>query len=279
VANGIRFAYRRFGNTRGVPLVFHQHLMGNMDSWDPVITDGLALGREVILFNNAGVGSSSGTVPETFAEMARDASVFMDGLGLFRADVLGFSIGSMVAQELALQRPDLVRRLVLVGSGPRNGDDIPLTPKSQVLFSTAYADPDDFWMDGLFTSSESSRAAGREFFKRRDARSENRDTPVLTTVQAAQFAAFQEWGQPSGLYSQRFQYLKHIRMPVLVVNGESDIIVNPENSYVLSENLPNAHLTIYPDAAHGSLFQYPRLFVEHTAIFLHGDEDDYRSRR
>jgi pimeloyl-ACP methyl ester carboxylesterase len=265
-ANGIRFAYRRFGNKRGVPLVFNQHLMGNMDSWDPAITDGLALGREVILFNNAGVGSSSGEVPHTFAEMAWNAGEFIEALGLTRVDVLGFSIGSMVAQEIALQRPQLVRKLVIVGSGPRNGDGIPLNPKSEAIFSAKYNDPDDFWLKGLFAETDSSRAAGRAFFKRRDARTEDRDIPASQAVQTAQFAAFQEWGEPKG---QRFEYLQDIKMPVLVVNGNADVIVYPENSMVLAQNIPNAQLILYPDSAHGALFQYPRLFVEHTAIFLH----------
>jgi pimeloyl-ACP methyl ester carboxylesterase len=133
--NGIRFAYRRFGNNNGVPLVFNQHLMGNLDSWDPAVTDGLAREREVILFNNAGVASSTGVVPRTFSEMATNAGHFIDALELSQVDVLGFSIGSMVAQMIALQRPQLVCRLILVGSGPRNGENVLLTPESQEIFS------------------------------------------------------------------------------------------------------------------------------------------------
>jgi pimeloyl-ACP methyl ester carboxylesterase len=162
-ANGIRFADRRFGKNEGIPLVFIPHILGNMDSWDPSVTNGFAQAREVILFNNAGVASSSGEVPTTFAEMAKSAGAFIDALGLTKVDVLGFSVGSMIAQNLAMQRPDLLRKLVLVGSGPRNGNCIPLTPESQAIFTNKYGDMDDFWIDGFFTASPESQAAGRAF--------------------------------------------------------------------------------------------------------------------
>jgi pimeloyl-ACP methyl ester carboxylesterase len=264
-ANGIRFAHRRFGKKEGVPLVFNPHILGNLDSWDPAVTDGLAQDREVILFDNAGIASSSGEVPTTFAEMAKNAGLFIDALGLTKVDVLGFSIGSMVAQNIALLRPDLVRKLVIVGSGPRNGDSIPLTPESQAIFTNQYGNLDDFWIDGLFTPSAASQAAGRAFLKRRDARVEDRDIPISDRVQPAQFAALQEWAKPVG---ERFAYLKEMKMPVLIVGGKSDIIFYTINSFYLQQNLPNAQLILYPDSAHGSLFQYPQLFVEHTNMFL-----------
>ena len=277
-ADGTRYAYRRFGKNYGLPLVFIPHILGNMDSWDPSVTDGFAKDREVILFNNAGIASSSGKVPVTFAEMAWRAGVFIDALGLTKVDVLGFSIGSMIAQNVALVRPDLVRKLVIVGSGPRNGDGIPMNPESQAIFSNKYGDPDDFWIDGFFTASPASQAAGRAFLKRRDARVENRDLPISDKVQPAQFAALQEWGSPVG---ERFAYLKDINIPVLVVGGKSDIIFYTINSFYLEQNLPNAQLILYPDAAHGSLFQYPLMFVEHASLFLdrfhdldHGMEAD-----
>ena len=267
-ANGVRFAYRRFGKKEGVPLVFIPHILGNLDSWDPSVTDGLAQGQEVILFDNAGIASSSGEVPDTFAAMARDAGAFIDALHLTKVDILGFSIGSMIAQNVALERPDLVRKLVIVGSAPRDGDGIPLTPESQAIFTNKYGNLDDFWIDGFFTASPESQAAGRAFLKRRDARVVDRDAPINEKVQPAQFAALQEWGNPIG---ERFAYLKNIKIPVLVAGGKSDIIFYTINSFYLEQNLPNAQLIVYPDAAHGSLFQYPGLFVEHTTIFLRGE--------
>jgi len=165
-AKGIRFAYRRFGKAGGVPLVFNQHFTGTMDHWDPAVTDGLE-DREVILFNNAGVSSSSGEVPTTIQEMGANAIAFIRALGLKQVDVLGFSIGGFVAQEITLQAPQLVRRLVLVGTGPRGGQNMAtLTPEAQEIFGATYKSPEEIWLKVHFTDSEASQAAGREFLKR-----------------------------------------------------------------------------------------------------------------
>src|SRR3982074_957426 len=161
-ANGIRFAYRRFGKPGGVPLVFNQHFTGTMDHWDPAVTDGLATEREVILFNNAGVSSSSGEVPTSFQQMAANAVSFIKALGLPKVDVLGFSIGGFVAQEITLQAPDLVRRLVLVGTGPRSGEGMAtLTPEAQEIFGAPYDEPDHLWLRVPFTQSQKSQRARR----------------------------------------------------------------------------------------------------------------------
>ena len=166
-ANGIRFAYRRFGNAAGVPLVFNQHFTGTMDHWDPAVTDGLAKHREVILFNNAGVSSSSGEVPASIEAMAANAIAFIGALGLSKVDMLGFSIGGFVAQEIAGQAPGLVRNLVLVGTGPRGGEGMAnLTPEAQQIFGASYEQPDHLWLAVHFTRSEASQAAGRDFLKR-----------------------------------------------------------------------------------------------------------------
>jgi pimeloyl-ACP methyl ester carboxylesterase len=160
-ANGIRFGYRRFGKAGGVPIVFNQHYTGTMDYWDPAVTDGLARDREVILFNNAGVASSSGEVPTTFEKMGANAIAFSRALGLNKADMLGFSIGGMVAQEIALQAPDLVRKLILVGTGPRGGQGMEsLTQVAQRIFGGAYDPPEHLWLTVLFSSFGGGPSSG-----------------------------------------------------------------------------------------------------------------------
>jgi pimeloyl-ACP methyl ester carboxylesterase len=265
-ANGIRFAYRRFGKPGGIPLVFNQHFTGTMDHWDPAVTDGFAGDREVILFNNAGVSSSSGKVPASIAKMGANAVAFIKALGLTKVDVLGFSIGGFVAQEIALQAPDLVRRLVLVGTGPRGGESMAtLTPEAQEIFSAAYEEPDHLWLRVHFTTSERSQAAGREFLRRFRLRAENRDPEVNDKVAPAQIEAIGEWGAPR---AQPFEYLRSIRQPTLVVNGGKDVIVYSVNSFILQQHLPDAELILSPDANHGSQYQYPEHFVRHVSQFL-----------
>ena len=269
-ANGIRFAYRRFGKPGGVPLVFNQHFTGTMDHWDPAVTDGFAKDREVILFNNAGVSSSSGEVPARIEKMGANAVAFIKALGLTKVDVLGFSIGGFVAQEIALQAHDLVKRLVLVGTGPRGGEGMAtLTPEAQEIFGASYDEPDHLWLRVHFTKSEKSQAAGREFLERFRLRAENRDPEVNEKVVPAQIEAISEWGAPR---EKSFEYLKSIRQPTLVVNGGKDVIIYSVNSFILQQQLPNAQLILYPDANHGSQYQYPELFVRHVSMFLSADE-------
>ena len=263
---GVRFAYRRFGKPGGVPLVFNMHFTGTMDHWDPLVTDGLAATREMILFNNAGISTSSGEVPTTFEEMGANAIAFIKALGLKQVDVLGFSIGGFVAQEITLQAPALVRRLVLVGTGPRGGQNMAtLTPEAKEIFGATYQVPEELWLKVHFTDSEVSQAAGREFLKRFRRRTENRDPEVNETVAPAQIEAIGKWGvQREGSY----EYLKTILQPTLVVNGDNDVIIYSINSWILQQNIPDAQLIIYPDANHGSQFQYPERFVRHVSGFL-----------
>jgi pimeloyl-ACP methyl ester carboxylesterase len=265
-AKGIRFAYRRFGKTGGVPLVFNIHFTGTMDHWDPAVTDGFARDREVILFNNAGISSSSGEVPESIEEMAANAAGFIKALGLARVDVLGFSMGGLIAQELALAEPQLVRRLILVGTGPRSGEAmVSLTPEAQDIFGASYAEPDHLWLRVHFSPSEASQAAGRKFLQRFRLRSENRDPEANEKVAPAQLAALAKWGTPR---ENPYDYLKALTQPTLVVNGDNDVIIYSINSWILQQNIPNAQLILYPDANHGSLYQYPERFVKHVTQFL-----------
>jgi pimeloyl-ACP methyl ester carboxylesterase len=265
---GIRFAYRRFGKNQGVPLVFFQHFTGTMDNWDPAVTDGLARDREVILFNNAGISSSGGETPNTIAEMARHAAAFIDALGLEQIDLLGFSLGGLVAQQLTLDRPKHVRRLVLVGTGPRSGEGMAtLTPEAKAIFGKTYAVPDELWLEVFFSPTETSQAAGQAFLQRLRARKENRDPSINEKVAPAQIAALEEWGAPR---NKPYAYLKNIKQRVLIINGSNDVIIYTVNSFILQRNLPNAQLILYPDSNHGSQYQFPELFVEHVTLFLAG---------
>lgn len=265
-ANGIRFAYRRFGNTNGVPLVMNIHFTGTMDHWDPAVTDGLAQNREVILFNNAGISSSSGTVPESIEEMAANAAAFIEALGLKQVDVLGFSMGGLIAQELAITKPRLVRKVILVGTGPRSGEGMAsLTPEAQDIFGASYAHPDDLWLRVHFAPSEASQAAGRGFVERFRLRNEHRDPEANDKVAPAQLAALAKWGAPR---ENPYDYLDALRQPTLVINGDDDVIIYSINSWILQQHIPNAQLILYPDANHGSLYQYPQRFVAHVDQFL-----------
>jgi len=265
-ANGIQFAYRRFGKPGGLPLVFNMHFTGTMDHWDPAVTDGFARDREVILFNNAGVSSSSGEVPTSVEEMAANAVAFIKALRLDQVDLLGFSLGGLIAQEVAITTPKLVRRLVLVGTGPRGGEGMAtLTPEAQAVFSGKYENPDHVWLGAFFTPSKASQAAGHQYLRRFRLRTDGRDPEVNEKVAPAQLQALNRWGAPREV---PYEYLKQIAQSTLVVNGSNDVLVYTVNSFILQQNIPDAQLILYPDSNHGSQYQYPELFVRHVSMFL-----------
>ena len=263
-ANGITFAYRRFGNPTSVPLVLIQHFRGNLDNFDPAVTDGLAKGREVILFDNTGIGSTTGEAKTTIVDMAADAEAFIDSLGLEQVDLFGFSMGGQVAQQIAVDRPQLVRRLVLAGTGPRGGEGMAtLSDYAVELFTEQYDPQDLMWLPIFFGESDEAQVAGTQFLERIRAR-EDRDMPVTAEAAGAHIAAAGEWGMPGSNIS----YLKSITQPTLVVNGSDDVVIPTINSYVLQQELPNARLLLFPDSNHGSQFQFPEVFVREVNDFL-----------
>lgn len=264
-ADEIRFAFRRFGAVGKTPVVFLQHIRGNRDNYDPAITDALAEGREVILFDTTGVGDTNGQARETVAEMARDAETFIDALGLGQVDLLGHSMGGEVAQLVACDRPAMARRLGLVGTGPRGGEGMAQMKPSTVEPFTKKCDPqDEMWVPIFFSPSEQSHQAGREFLTRIRGRQE-RDLAVSIETATAHRAAAAEWSQPT---RDGFAYLKQISQLTLVVNGSDDVVIATINSFILQQNLPDAQLILLPDSNHDAHFQYPESFVAQVRLFL-----------
>jgi pimeloyl-ACP methyl ester carboxylesterase len=265
-----RYAYRDFGVGSRPPLLFLQHFTGTLDNWDPAVTDPLALDREVILFENAGVGRSTGQVPETISEMARHVLAFLDARELRLCDVLGFSLGGLVAQQLALDRPALIRRMILVGTAPRGGVDIMHVEKPSL--AKYFQDPTLRGYARLqklfFAPTPSSQAAGAEFIQRLAKRVQDREPTSGPNIAKAQLAAFRDWEQSP---TSRALDLGAVRQPTLVVSGILDEMIPVRNSYRLSENLPNAVLLTYPDSGHGSLFQFHESFLRHATAFLESD--------
>ena len=264
--NGIRFAYRRFGKTGALPLVFFQHFTGTLDNWDPAVTDGIAKEREVIIFDNAGIASTDGEVANTIKGIAATALDFIDALGLKKIDIFGFSMGSFVAQQITLERPDLVRKLLLVGSGPRGGEGLStFSPEVWAMLTKEYAQPDELLLETFFSPTETSQAAGWKFLDRIRARTADRDIPINEKVVPAQLAAIAEWGAPS---AGSYEYLSSIKIPVLVVNGKTDVLFPTVNSYILQQHLPDAQLIIYPDSNHASQSQFTENFLIQVSLFL-----------
>jgi pimeloyl-ACP methyl ester carboxylesterase len=267
-ANGTNYAYRDTGvGQNTVPLVLLQHFRGNLDNWDPALIDALATGRRVVTFDNAGVGGSTGTTPGTIDQMARDAIAFLATMGFSRVDLLGFSVGSFVAQQLTLVRPDMVRRLILASSAPQGAVGMHgWAPEVIGAIGTPHTSPEGY-LDVFFARSAASRQAGTETQRRLYARTEDRDTATTWATREAQYDAVCTWGIPDHALLQR---VTAIEVPVFVANGDSDPMILPRYSYLLAGLIPHARVKIYPDSAHGFLFQHHAGFAADVQAFLTG---------
>ena len=266
-ANGVDYVCRDTGggSEGGAPLVLLQHFRGNLDNWDPALIDVLAATRRVVTFDNAGVGGSTGTTPDTVEQMARDAIAFIAAMQFGQVDLLGFSIGSFVAQQIALTRPAIVRRLVLASSAPQGAAGMHgWAPEVIGAVGNPQTRPDQY-LDVFFTQSEASRQAGQENLKRMYARTEDRDTETTWATRQAQYDAVCTWGIPDHGALQRLSCLE---LPVFVANGDSDHMILPRYSHLLAGLLPYASVKIYPDAAHGFLFQHHAEFATDVEAFL-----------
>ena len=264
-AAGVRFGYRHLGAEDALPLVLLQHFRGNMDNWDPAVVDGLAAGRPVILFDNRGLGRSSGPTPDTVADMASDAMAFLDALELHSVDVLGFSLGGMIVQQMLFDRPALIRRAILVGTGGPGADGM-FRPEVTMAATKIPSDADSL-LSLFFQPTRASQGAGRRYLQRMLTRTDREPETTQQTI-GAHLSAIRAWGEQNG---DAFARLKRVEQPVLIVNGTHDFMIPSFNSYALSQQLPGAQLILYPDAGHGSLFQYPNWFVQDVSRFL-GDD-------
>jgi pimeloyl-ACP methyl ester carboxylesterase len=264
-ANGVKYAYRDTGSDGAVPLVLLQHFRGNLDNWDPALIDALAASRRVVTFDNTGVGGSTGTTPDTIEQMARDAIAFIAAMQFSEADLLGFSIGSFIAQQIALVRPAVVRRLVLASSAPQGAAGMHgWAPQVIGAIGTPETSPDAY-LDVFFSQSASSRRVGTEAQQRMYARTNDRDRATTWQTRQAQYDAVCTWGIPDHALLQR---LTAIDMPVFITNGDSDPMIQPRYSYLLAGLIPRARLKIYPDSAHGFLFQHHAEFATDVDAFL-----------
>ena len=262
--NGIDYAYRESGDS-AVPLVLLQHFRGNLDNWDPALVDALAADRRVVAFDNTGVGASGGSTPRSVAEMARDALAFLDAMGFDQVDLVGFSLGSFVAQEITLIRPSAVRRLVLASSAPQGAAGMHGWAPD-VIGAVGQPQPNPAGVLGVFfANSETSRQAGIDAFGRMAARTTDRDDQTTWATRLAQYDAVCDWGVPNHALLER---VSAIEVPVFVTNGDSDPMILPHYSYLLAGLIPHARIKIYPDSAHGFLFQHHTEFAADVHSFL-----------
>jgi pimeloyl-ACP methyl ester carboxylesterase len=262
-AGGVDFAYRELGPKTGTPVIFLTHLAANLDNWDPRVVDGIATKHHVITFDNRGVGASSGTVPDTIEAMANDALTFIRALGFDQVDILGFSMGGMIAQVIVLEQPQLIRRLILTGTGPAGGEGIDkVTRISNLDVARALLTLRDPKTYLFFTRTPNGKRSAKQFLARLKERTEDRDKAMSLFGYRAQLKAIRRWG------GARPADLSVIEQPVLVANGDHDRMVPTTNTVDLDRRLPNSELVIYPDAGHGGIFQHHREFVATALEFL-----------
>lgn len=266
--DGVKLAYRTIGNRSDAPaLVLFQHFTGTMDDWDQALIEQLAIDRAVVVFENAGIGASEGQTPDSVATMARYAEGFLDALQLTGVDALGFSLGGAVVQQVLADRPELIRKAILVGTGPKGAEGFDNLPRLIGEKSKASAElkvPLKALL--FFTETQEGRQAGLDFVKRINNHAVDPEPPATQEAIQAQAKAYVTWGLTPADHAQ----LEAIKQPVLVVNGNSDLIAPTINSYVLYQHIPNAQLSLYPDSGHGSLFQHSKLFVSQVNTFLDG---------
>jgi pimeloyl-ACP methyl ester carboxylesterase len=260
---GTKFAYRQLGPKTGVPVIFLNHLAAELDRWDPRVVDGIAKRRHVIVFNNRGVGASEGSTPSSVSAMARDTVAFARTLDVEQVDLLGFSLGGFVSQVIALEEPQLVRKMILAGTGPAGGTGIDkvtsVTFRDMIKAGLTFKHPEYYL---FFTKTPTGRMAARDFLQRLKERAVNRDKPVSISTFINQLKAIHAWGR------QAPADLSRIRQPVLVANGDQDKMVPTSNSVDLARRIPNAELVLYDDAGHGGIFQYHEEFVKKALEFL-----------
>ncbi|MFG1461616.1 alpha/beta hydrolase [Xanthobacter sp. DSM 24535] len=261
-SGGIRFAYRQLGPSTGTPLILLQHFSGNIDAWDPAVVNALAADRPVIAFDNAGVGRSTGQTPDSVAAMARDAVTFIKALGLSKVDLLGYSLGGCVAQQIAAEHGALVHKVVLVGTAPQGGEEHLLAVLQEAFSQT---EAPDVRLPLFFTKTSASQAAGRAFLNRVYARKEDRDTDGGSAVTDPQAKALITW---CATPSPENAILRAISQPTLLVSGSHDTMLPASNAYAMFNAMSNAQLLLYPDSGHGALFQHHALFVNHVRTFL-----------
>jgi pimeloyl-ACP methyl ester carboxylesterase len=263
-AGGVEFAYRRFGRASDLPLVMLQHFRGNLDNWDPALTNALAAEREVILVDYPGVGSSGGAFGPSIVDAARHTIAFITALGLYEVDLLGFSIGGFIAQEISLLRPTLVRRLILAATGPKGAPGMHGWRDDILAAALGESKPENL-LYIMFAHTETSQAKGMEFLGRFMERQEDRDAPPGDAARDAQYDAVVEWGIPDHAALQR---LTGIRAPTLIIQGDDDLMIPTKLSHLMAGLIPDARIRIYPDAAHGFLFQYPAEVAAEVSTFL-----------